>query len=233
VLLAAFGLLVLVSMCAGVAVIGLGVGAVATISTPSQTGSTPGESGPKASIDSGLLTSFDQVPPPVLAAAKEGKEIWELRPGLSFSEENGTKLYVILDNGSLSKIVDVVHFKKGSPLLSADERKLEPIKWFDNKLHLKLDPIGSDPEESKTDISWSFSRSSKNRFTVTTTMKIESKIQSITEVRQANVVIDPQVGEGFYQGEHTQHGRFRGRMANCPDWHKTKPLSGGVVPFEG
>jgi hypothetical protein len=171
---------------------------------------------------SGELTSFEEIPPPVLAAVNSGKQAWEFRPVPGFSDSieiRRSKMYVIFEDDALKQIIGVYHYKK------LRERDEESVKWEISRLDSKYDL-----DEGKfVEFHWALEHEGKNKFTVSMTNKSVSKEMFSTVVTRATAVIDEEVGEGFWTGDENTHIKYRGTMANMPDQRSSKRLNGVVL----
>jgi hypothetical protein len=183
----------------------------------------------KSGEKSDELVSFKDIPPPVLAAAKSGMEVWELQSWFVSESQDSfspleSSLYVVLDGNELRQLFNKTHERKGS--LSADlkKRDRETIQWSETTINLERRN-----DTSILRIDWSFDRESKHRFTITAMTTTETKVCIARTIWHMTAVIDEQVGKGNWKGDETIHVTYQGSLANVPDKDESKTLKGGIV----
>ena len=91
------------------------------------------------------LRAFADVPPPVREAADAGLEVWELAGWHQESLQSyclNASLYVVLEQGTLTRLFEKQHHKKGSGLVGDKGKDREVVQWAEKSLD-KLPAEGS------------------------------------------------------------------------------------------
>ncbi|MBX3399275.1 MAG: DUF4339 domain-containing protein [Gemmataceae bacterium] len=176
------------------------------------------------------LRSFAEVPLPVQEAADAGHEVWELTGWHQESLQSyclDASLYVVLEHGTLARLIEKQHHKKGSVLAGKNGKDREVFQWAEQS----LDKLPA--EESKFEYHWRLQVETPTRYVLSQKSVLETTTEDATTTKTFTVVIDDKVKEGYWQGERNSHYKFRGRMAKFPDKHTSEKVAGGAVRLLG
>jgi hypothetical protein len=186
----------------------------------------------------GTLNSFNDHPRPVLDAVRDGKQVLELQ-GMGVLTGSGLQSnnYLILENGKLIGWVEKAIWtdKAAASLIGAKQGE---VSWTIRRT-LKTD-------ESQNKITFEFTKAPlglegdatdgvevilENEFHLRILLQMpDRKTYKSRNVREVQIVMDPEVGEGYWKGSSTTTIKFRGTVADVSDSVDRETGRGAVIP---
>ncbi len=173
----------------------------------------------------GELSSFTDLPPPVAAAAKSGRSVWELTDWNreSWEKVRDQSLYLVIDNGILAGVYKKIHHERGSAAMEAKGRNREIIQWYRTPIDM-LSQVNAGSEQH-----WRLVPAGDNKHVLTSELRGNGEGGVSTITITVDITLDPMTGRGSWGAEQRRHIKFHGKLAHQPEVTDTKSLAGGGI----
>ncbi|GEM_PF-6054016 len=173
----------------------------------------------------------DQVPPPVRDALVLGRQVWRLDGFRLWNTPHGKCLYVVLDGRKLEEVVGVLELPAQQAQQFVGEKAAPG--WGEVRLWFRMPA----EEERKTfsdlqreiDSRWTFRQEEKS-WLLQRNEKITTRRQITWLQETIRIVIDFEVGEGYWETDRLMKIKHRGAQAYLGTRVERKQERGGAFP---
>ncbi len=173
----------------------------------------------------------EALPPPVKDAVMLGREVWRLDQYRMLGTAYGRCLYLVMYNGELEQVVGVLSIPANEAKRLVGPR-LAP-RWGEVQLWFAAGPGQQRrffPELQKETVSQWTLRQEKDRWVLQREETITTKRQITSYQETTTIVIDPEVGEGYWETKRRIRVKYRGAQAYLGTRSEEKEQRGGVFP---
>ena len=201
------------------------MGNISNLRSDTSSSQSQSSSADNGRVKKGTLSSFEDHPPPVLQAVRNGNEVFELKSYMSGEDDyiaSAIHQYLVYKDGQLVAVCEKFIVGKGLFEPNPDEG--------DVKFSYQEELTFSDESGKKRNHEGK--KVGDNKYEYRHLYQFQKDFFISTNTRDIQLFQDPEFGEGYWTRKETSIIDYRGRMGDMPDSREEKTSRGAAIPVK-